>query len=282
MSRTYSARNLRKFDRNIFATGLPYADRVLETVPFCWMCPAVIGNRTREHVFARSLLREFPPELTIVSPIRYTSPALGSLVASSRGEFPASALVAGAVCATCNNGWMSQLEMDARPYLLDKVAAVEGAAITILARWLAKTAIVINISQPYRLLWSSDRRHQVQTRVPDNLAISLYRVPVPDLNWAQGASVSITVHHPDLDAVKIGNLSTNLTHLCRIQVGTLVGVVVAFPWQLAASTLLMPGQILWSRGTGFEVDLRALPSKDEPFGAPPQFDVVTNAFWAGN
>jgi len=282
LSRTYKVHNLRRFDRNIFATGLPYADRVLETVPFCWMCPAVSGSPTREHVFALSLLREFPRELTIVSPIRYTSPALGSLVASSRGEFPATALVAGAVCATCNNGWMSQLEMDARPYLLDKVATVEGAAITTLAKWLAKTAIVINVSQPYRLLWSSDRRHQVQTRVPDNLAISLYRVPEPDLNWAQGASTSVMLHHPDLDAVKVGALTSNLTHLCRIQIGTLVGVVVAFPWQLAASTLLMPGQLLWSRGTGFEVDLSALPVMDEPFGEPPQFNVVTNAFWKGN
>lgn len=40
MPGTYRARTLRKFDRNIFRAGMPWADRVLETVPYCWLCPA--------------------------------------------------------------------------------------------------------------------------------------------------------------------------------------------------------------------------------------------------
>ena len=280
MPNTYSVRSLRRFDRNILATGLQSADRVLEKVPFCWLCAATTGSRTREHVFALRLLQEFPPEQTRVSPVRHASPLYGSIIASQRGEYPASALVAGSVCAVCNNGWMSQLETEARPYLLEP-ATLGGDAVTTLARWFVKTAIVINVSQPYRLLWRDTRRHQVQTRVPDNVAISLFRVPESDVSWAQGAAISFNLHHPDLDSAEVGNLTTNLTHLCRIQIGTLVGVVVAFPWQLAASALTMPGQLLWSHGAGYEVDLGALPEFEEPFGDPPQFEVKPSAFWAG-
>lgn len=272
---------MRRFDRDILAAGQPHADRVLETVPFCWLCPATTGQRTREHVFAQRLILEFPEDQTLMSPVRYASATYGSVIASQRGEFPATALVAGNVCAECNNGWMSQLETDARPYLLGELTAVEGEAIAILTRWFVKTAIVINASQPYRLLWHSTRRHQVRERVPDNLAVSLYRVPESDMNWAQGAAMSWVTHPSDIDTAEVTNLATNLTHLCRIQIGTLVGTVLAYPWQLSASTLTMPGHLIWSHGHGRDVDLNALPEMDEPFGDPPAIDVMTSAFWAG-
>lgn len=281
MTATYGVSRLREFDRNIFITGLQRADRVLETVPFCWLCPTTSGSRTREHVFARRLLREIPDDQTRVSPARFASPLYGSVIASRRGAFPATALVAGAVCADCNNGWMSQLETDARPYLLGDGSAVKGAAVSMLARWFVKTAIVINVSQPYRLLWHNTRRHQVRTRVPDNVAVSLHRVPESDVNWAQGAAISWVSHPTGIDAAEVANLTTNLTHLCRIQIGTLVGAVLAYPWQLSASTLTMPGHLLWSHRRGRDLDLSALPEMDEPFGDPPSIDVATSAFWAG-
>ncbi|WP_285365472.1 hypothetical protein [Microbacterium sp. LMC-P-041] len=151
----------------------------------------------------------------------------------------------------------------------------------MLARWFVKTAIVINISQPYRLLWHSTRRHQIRTRVPDNVAVSLHRVPESDVNWAQGAAISRVSHPTEIETAVVANLTTNLTHLCRIQIGTLVGVVVAYPWQLSASALTMPGHLLWSHRRGRDLDLSALPVMDEPFGDPPGFEVAPSAFWAG-
>ena len=278
MSTSYDVRKLREYDRNILRGSSPASERVLETVPFCWMCPVTAGERTREHIFAKRLLSEFPHELTRFEPVRYTSMLA---VGSHRGPFPGTALVAGAVCASCNNGWMSQLETDARPYLLAQETLVAGEAIAMIARWFAKTAIVINVSQPYRLLWQDTRRHQVRDRVPDNLAISLHRVPEPNVNWAQGSHLITHTSPAGMDTLAVAKLTTELTHLCRIQVGTLVGTIVAFPWQLAASTLTMPGQVLWSHGAGFEVDLSALPLFDEPFDHAPSFDVEPSAFWQG-
>src|SRR5665647_859195 len=42
---------LRKFDRNLLATGNQLASRVLEPVPLCWFCEAETGTRSKEHIF---------------------------------------------------------------------------------------------------------------------------------------------------------------------------------------------------------------------------------------
>lgn len=51
------------------------------------------------------------------------------------------------LCKTCNNGWMSRLENEAKPVvesiLDDKIEAIDASAQFILARWAVKTAMVI-------------------------------------------------------------------------------------------------------------------------------------------
>lgn len=51
------------------------------------------------------------------------------------------------VCRTCNNGWMSRLENEAKPViesiLDDKIKAVDASAQLTLARWAVKTAMVL-------------------------------------------------------------------------------------------------------------------------------------------
>ena len=88
MTDTYRVRDLREFDRNIMVTGLPFADRVLEPVPFCWLCTSKGGEGSNEHVFALRLLEEFPPGLKRFEPIRLTTPLSGAVVGSHRGPFP--------------------------------------------------------------------------------------------------------------------------------------------------------------------------------------------------
>lgn len=282
MPNTYPVRALRSFDRNIFRGSARSAPRVLEQVPYCWMCPTTSGPRAREHLFPQWLLREFDAEHDRFEPTRYVSLWNGGVVGSQRGPLTANALTVGAVCAPCNNGWMASLESAARPYLLGEDKHLTAEAILTLARWFAKTAIIINVSQPYRLLWHNTRRHQAQTRVPDNVAISLYRVAEPDLNWRQGSQMSWHSVPSALDQMHTSTLHSGLTHVCLIQVGTLVGVVVAYPWQLAASTLTMPGQLLWSHGAGHELDLDALPVLGGLQAEDPSFDVETSAFWSGH
>ncbi len=51
------------------------------------------------------------------------------------------------LCATCNNGWMSMLENEAKPILesiLDeKLKDIDAASQSTLACWAVKTAMVL-------------------------------------------------------------------------------------------------------------------------------------------
>lgn len=280
MANTYRVRDLRQYDRNVLHGGRPTDNRVLETVPHCWLCASMSGEQTREHVFARSLLAEFPADLTQFEPIRYTSLIDGLQVGSRRGPFPGTALVAGGVCASCNNGWMSDLESAARPYLLGEAARVSGPASAALARWFVKTAIVINVSQPYRLLWESHRRHRVRDGVPPNVRVWLHRAERPNVNWMQGHPLDTALYPSDMDHAAVARLFGTI-HYCSIHVGTLVGTVVAYPWQFSACSFDAPGVPLWSPSGAHVVDLDGLPTIGEPLDAYPEIHVRPSAFWSG-
>jgi hypothetical protein len=60
-------------------------------------------------------------------------------------DLPATATVR-SVCGSCNNGWMSALEANAKPYLVsmlrDHRRTYYGGGQTLLATWAVKTAVV--------------------------------------------------------------------------------------------------------------------------------------------
>jgi hypothetical protein len=172
-------RNRRHYDVELAARGASLAYRVDEGVPFCWMCNAKSGERAKEHTFALSLLAELGATSESFSPTHMSS--IGSVV-SARRQMPSKALLAGEVCKDCNAGWMSDLEMAARPLL---VAGARGetdrelgrAEQLTLARWFFKTAIVLNCSQNYRLLLPWNVRHSAKTGLHPDVRVLVARRP---------------------------------------------------------------------------------------------------------
>jgi len=154
---------------------------------------------------------------------------------------------------------------------------VRGESLKILARWFVKTATVINVSQPYRLLWDADRRHQVETGVPANVRVSLYWVPEPDLNWVQGSIPSAS----SSAGASVEGLTEliGLTHVCEIQVGNLVGVVIALPDRLGGAVVQAPGAPLWPPPSGGVVDLKDLQHTTEAFDGLVHLITRPSAFW---
>ena len=69
----------------------------------------------------------------------------------SRPGKPAT-LTVRAVCAECNNGWMSRLEEEAKPYLesmiLGNGRTYHGTGRTLIATWFVKTALVAGSKFP--------------------------------------------------------------------------------------------------------------------------------------
>ena len=105
-----------------------------------WTCPICgePGKRTREHVFARWLSDLFG---VASHPITLYSSRGGKLW-SARGL---DTVVS--VCATCNSGWMSELEVAFRAVYKDAILGyprtLNGADLTTLAHWATKTALML-------------------------------------------------------------------------------------------------------------------------------------------
>jgi len=232
-------RRMRKYDQNIARSVGRMADRVREPVPFCWFCTAASGQRSKEHIFPRWLLKHLGAEKEMVEPVRISLPA-GGIVASKRGARPLQAHVNGEVCASCNNGWMNDLEVAVRPLLsqLPQRGQMTRAEAEVLARWFIKVAVNLNVSQPYRLLIPEADRHELSTSIPPRFAVDLFRARRQDgcFDWIQGASVGFllpsTLSVERLRSVCERTLSTN------IRVTDLVARVIYLPAPLLAEKLV--------------------------------------------
>jgi len=176
----------RPYDEQLQARGARLAWRVEEPVPFCWMCDRTEGRRAREHIFPRWLLDELRVADELFNPTH--TDFMGRHI-SSRGPVPASAFVAGEVCEACNGGWMSNLEVAAKPILFPPAGreTLSMADQEVFARWLTKVAVVLNTSQNYRLMIPQAVRHALAQGVPPDFGVHLakHRQESGKLNFAQ-------------------------------------------------------------------------------------------------
>jgi hypothetical protein len=81
------------------------------------------------------------------------------------------------VCGPCNNGWMSQLETEARPYIIDLLTGfgtLDADGLQVLGRWAVKTAMMIEYRHPYSVVATPPMRHSVRLgSVPDEALVML-------------------------------------------------------------------------------------------------------------
>jgi hypothetical protein len=140
----------------------------------CLACGETSSPASREHVFARWLLKEL--ELLDDPIALYRAFADGSSK-QERVPIKLDAFKLKRVCAPCNNGWMSQLETIAKPVLLglikgDKTLnSLDEEERRILAKWAGKTAIIESYAvgaespvDPQLLRWMRDRDDNIPGR----------------------------------------------------------------------------------------------------------------------
>lgn len=254
----------RGYDEQLIGMGASLAPRVEEEPPFCWYCDATAGPRDREHIFPGWLQRHLEAERELFDPTHFSY--LGGVV-TSRGPIPASSLVAGEVCKRCNSGWMSALEVLARPLLFPPSdrAVLTPADQTTLARWFLKTAIALNTSQNYRLLLPREVRHAVRLGMHADVKVFLARHHDPRaglLNFAQGAQVMA----PSMKGNDVPALLAAMTRVygAAIAVGGPLGVVAYAP----------PGG--WARPTNTDIPQIWPPLGDLSLGSLPEIKNITD------
>lgn len=118
----------------------------------CRFCDTVYGaSRAREHVLPGWLLDELGVRQETITPTHFAQDGSAASTRTHRLD----ELLEGRVCATCNSGWMSEMENQAKPALralmtLERRVVDLGAEERIvLARWTAKTAFALNSASNY-------------------------------------------------------------------------------------------------------------------------------------
>lgn len=109
------------------------------------------GELSNEHIFPQWLLKKFDIYEDMINTVHS---AYG--IKLSERKHPYNKLVNGLVCENCNNGWMSDLEENAKNSLII-LANQEQDYMSVLyenhkhiARWAIKTAMTLNYGTNYR------------------------------------------------------------------------------------------------------------------------------------
>jgi len=124
--------------------------------PYCWMCSTNEGKKTNEHIFSISLRR-------LAEHNEFDSHRVNAITGEGydkRNLQKLNSLLAGNVCASCNNGWMNKLEITVTPQIIDVPNRVlTSQEVQFWIRWIAKISVMINTSQNYRVQWKASQRH---------------------------------------------------------------------------------------------------------------------------
>ena len=118
---------------------------------------------TREHVFARWLIQKIHGARLVPTVTFDAEPVRISRVIAT-------------VCATCNAGWMSGLEVSFRRLVFarPRTGAIAAVDRTALSRWFAKTAALIATAHGARFI-DAPGRAALQTAMPPAIEVTIAR-----------------------------------------------------------------------------------------------------------
>jgi len=137
--------------------------------PPCVFCGRSDRAMTREHIFARWLIQKIHGArlVTTASVTPDAEPVRISRVIAT-------------VCATCNAGWMSGLEVSFRRLVFARPRAGVIAAVdrTALSRWFTKTAVLLATAHNAKLVDATGRA-ALLTAVPPAITVTLARLRRP-------------------------------------------------------------------------------------------------------
>lgn len=269
----YRVAALRNFERTIFKEDRARRSRYIELAPDCWMCPAVGQKRTREHVFGQWIMRELPKDLLYFTPHR-TGP-FGDAESDKIGPMHLGTLQVKRLCEGCNSGWMAKLEGHARRALFGAGRDLDASESMRLAQWALKTAVVLNVSQPSPLVWNEADRHRLKHGPFERTFVSALRVAGQDVNWLQGEGAGWA---GPFDPTTAGVLA--LLPNARIRLNDIVLVTARLPWQIANSSVTLPGKTIWDGEAAHSVNLDALPLAENWLDGDIIIEgSVSSAFW---
>ncbi len=192
-------------------------------------------------------------------------------------------VVVKAVCEGCNNGWMSKLEVEVRPFLEPMVRG-GGARLSVddqvaLARWAAKVAVLLDHYEEGAVVLGHDDLRQIHLEgiAPPSYHIRLAFRPEPG---SQPFDFYVSGHHAAPKGTTNLETATPNSFSVTLALGHVVIAVVGGPG------MANPGR--WAQGSDFP--LMIWPPTPEGIAWPPRSPVVLDrsglrqfheSFWSG-
>ena len=202
----------------------------------CLFCGvALTGVRSQEHVFPKWLLDELGIRDKQVSAVHLFRPPSGVSdvrVVSSR-DLVLENIREGRLCATCNNGWMSDLEQGCREVLLALVQArgspkdLSEQECLRVARWAAKTAYVLNSSANYTIKVPPQHLRELREntrKLPWGVVVVAATGAFLSSGWFQSTQWQLCA--PEALTSRIENLMDTRTYKIGIHFGHMVLLVI--------------------------------------------------------
>jgi hypothetical protein len=169
----------------------------------CAFCGHILTSKTksREHVWAQWLQKRLDIEKLPFEGIHSGFP-WGSSTISTRVQ-STNSIVLGGVCASCNNGWMSGLEVKVSPIFeslwevgKERYIDLDSQSCEILAQWAFKTSLTVNLASNYRRIVPPKHFTDFykSRELPENSAIDIALAPFDNhLQWNQSQSAIGTI-----------------------------------------------------------------------------------------
>ena len=207
-----------------------------DDIKTCAFCGQLLTSKTKskEHVWAKWLQKRLDVEKLPFQGIHSGFP-WGVHTISSRTQ-STSSIVLGGVCANCNNGWMSELEIKVAPIFeklwdigKDKYVILDSQSCENLAQWAFKTSLVVNLASNYRRIVPSKhfRDFYEQRKFPENSAIDIALAPFGNyLQWNQGQSAIGTISS-DIEVTKAMSKQISSLYVITLDVA---GILLRTMW----------------------------------------------------
>jgi hypothetical protein len=134
----------------------------------CVWCQRADRPLTREHVFAHWLIREVHGARLLPSDAMPAKPSARAPTTIAR--------VTSEVCAECNAGWMSSLEVSFRQAMFarERIGLLWAPDRITLSRWFTKTAVLLAHARG-ATLFDAHRRAQVVAGMPADVEVFVAR-----------------------------------------------------------------------------------------------------------
>jgi hypothetical protein len=184
---TKTANYNRGYEKQLLERGGKLYPRNIEIPEGCWMCGETRAKLTKARLFPDWMLEAFNcgDEMYLSAHLSAT----GQLI--DKREIPFKRLVCGQVCQNCIHGWIDELDNDFKELFLGDTGKALDEQPLLIARWAAKTATLINISQQRRVQVPSAARHGLsdKTTMPKGWSAYAFTCSTEGLTpigWTQG------------------------------------------------------------------------------------------------